>query len=74
MLYWEVPPDIRRALSGSYHNMFGISMWQFLTDEDVACIRLCCKDALEYVDLLIGHNPHEDECEPWCQSSDYDSE
>ena len=73
-LHREVPPDVQRALSGSHHIMFRISVWQFLTDEDVACVRLCCKDALEHVDLLTGPDPHEDEYEQWCQSSDYDSE
>ena len=71
-LYWEVPPNVQRALSGSHHIMFRISVWQFLTDEDVACVRLCCKDALEHVDLLTGPDPHEDEYERWCQKSDYD--
>ena len=69
---WEMPPYVRRALSGSYYDMFRILVSQFLTDEECTCLKMCCKDALEYMDLLDGPDLHDDD---WhYQWSDYGSE
>ena len=49
---WKMLPNVLDALSGSYYIMFRISVLQFLTDEECTCVKLCCNNALEYMDLL----------------------
>ena len=69
---WEMLPNVRDALSGLYCIMFRINVFQFLTDDELICVKLCCKDAFEYIDLLDGPDLHE--YDVYCESSDYDSE
>ena len=69
---WEMLPNVRDALSGLYCIMFRINVFQFLTDDELICVKLCYKDAFEYIDLLDGPDLHE--YDVYCESSDYDSE
>ena len=69
---WEMLPNARDALSDLYCIMFRINVFQFLTDEELICVKLCCKDAFEYIDLLDGPDLHE--YDVYCESSDYNSE
>ena len=69
---WEMLPNVRDALSGLYCIMFRINVFQLLIDDELICVKLCCKDAFEYIDLLDGPDLHE--YDVYCESSDYDSE
>ena len=69
---WEMLPNVRDALSGLYCIMFRINVFQFLIDDELICVKLCCKDAFEYIDLLYDPDLHE--YDVYCESSDYDSE